>query len=89
MEPLATHQMTHDGSDEECVLTVPTGVTAAHVTVVGYTAAQYGLEVEYAKGHASPPPSTATPRRARRARRTRRVRRGRLAPQPWDETTLQ
>lgn len=53
-----------DGSNEECVLTVPATATAVHVLVSGYTAANVTLRVEYAKGTASAPASPGTPQTA-------------------------
>ncbi|MGV3624452.1 MAG: PPC domain-containing protein, partial [Archangium sp.] len=46
-----------NGSSETCDLTVPTGITTAYVSVVGYTAASYSLAVTYTKGGTTPPPT--------------------------------
>jgi hypothetical protein len=50
-----------NGSDEECVLTVPATATTVHVLVSAYTAANVTLRVEYAKGAAAAPASPGTP----------------------------
>lgn len=51
------------GSAETCELTVPTGITQAYVSVVGYTAASYALTVTYTKG-TTPPTGGGTPQTA-------------------------
>jgi hypothetical protein len=49
-------------SNEECRLTAPSTPAAAYVTVVGYSAAAYSLEVEYVEGTSTPTPG-GTPKR--------------------------
>jgi len=52
-------------SNEECLLTAPSTPSSAYITVLGYSAATYTLQLEFAAGGSSstptPAPSTGTP----------------------------
>lgn len=49
------------GSAETCELSVPTGASAAYITVSGYTASTFALAVTYTKTTTTPPSSGGTP----------------------------